>query len=292
MDNRPAVLYHGTAGQYGQVIYNEKNLRPRIGMVRPEIFKFGEIPFEADIATGMTNSTPTWGPRGDPQVIYLSDLFAITYALHAPRGGSHIILCEVPMESWVFGETRQSPHLRREVITCWAIADMHWYWRKVLNHSLWNDYQPDYSTNGAHKRGDKLALPSGAPKINDFTWQDSYREMGSLGVATLSRGLRVRRILQIDLEKVPHSTIMNWDSIIPTRNLDLATQGEIRSLHQDLFDNPPPGSKVWELEKLRNAEMDLNEDLIGKVPPELYKGYGHGESPSTFPLEGVYVPDA
>lgn len=212
----PKIMYHGTNPKVLNSLINDKFLKPR-DVIVPVSSNGSEmnycIPHDGTYNYG-------YGPIGNSQTIYLSDTFALSWAMKPwyYTGEQDLVLCEVEIPDWVWtGKILNGSN------KCFATADCTWHylfhhpympWEKMAKHP--GDYCPD--------------LPS------DYSWEQSYREFGSIGVYLPQQlSLPIRRLVHIESDHADMSLLKQIKAIVPVLKYPASIKKELRQLHKDVF---------------------------------------------------------
>jgi len=232
-------MYHGSAGISAGLILKDFHLVPRLR--NPNNMKAG------------------YGPYGDPNCVYLSDTFAMCSAFHSEDCCHWAVIAETVIDD---------SYLRAEYpYGCKAnllIPDQTYYLLKKYPQLDWRIMQRnrDIIVQSEHIYDGK--------EPRDYTWQQSYEEIGSFGVwlgaGTKLRSIPVTRVLVIDIHQIDLNYVMAVEKILPTLDITSEERQELREYHANLFEEPLEGMTVYDQPSDLITEAILHPDhLINTV---------------------------
>jgi hypothetical protein len=208
---KPTILYHGTTSRLLPSLIRDMALKPRT--INPKM-----NPEYMVLTCSSSDGVETFGhgPYGRPTCVYLTDLWALSYA---NCNYDDPVIVEVEIPKWVWGFRRDDGTLQ-----CLAYPDITWH---TLNHHpslTWEELNIHRDVYVPH---DEL----------EHSWEESFKHFGSIGVfLPRYQTLQIKRILHIDRKKAPYKLLLHMDFIKPALDYPETVKQELKETHSYLFE--------------------------------------------------------
>ncbi len=247
-------VYHGTTGRHFRHFAIQKKLYPAVGDGR----MWGPYSLEAvgrlDFLLQDGWNYQGWGVSSANKYhqysAYVSDTYALSWALERHRNPETLILLELDLPQWVFKCPVSGGAM------CLAGPDPTFHLLQAFGHlptCTWKDLPQVAADLYQH-------VPT---ELGSHSWEESYERFGSFSIllgrdnAKLSQtvepvkldsslSLPISRMLYARREDIDPALLLSWMNIEPMIDEPEEVKETLRQLHRDLLDSPPNGFELYD----------------------------------------------